>query len=79
VKDDKGLGFGRLVDWCLGGLAARLIGGLVARFIGGLTVCSLVSMSGPTVMIIFGYPMDNPRVRFNIQIHAHFSSDRIQV
>jgi hypothetical protein len=66
-----GLGFGHLGDWCLGGLVARLIG--------GLEVCSLVSMCGPSIMVNFGYPTDNPRVRFNIQIHAHFTSDRIRV
>jgi hypothetical protein len=30
-------------------------------------------------MVNFGYPTDYPRVRFNIQIHALFISDRIQV
>jgi hypothetical protein len=30
-------------------------------------------------MVNFGYPTDYPRVRFNIQIHAHFISDRIRV
>jgi hypothetical protein len=43
----RGLGFGRLADWCLGGLAAGLIG--------GLAVCSLLSMCGPTIMVNFGY------------------------
>jgi hypothetical protein len=71
VKDGRGLRFWRLGDWCLGGLAAGLIG--------GLAVCSLVSMCGSSVMVNFGYPTDNPRVRFNIQIHAHFTSDRIRV
>jgi hypothetical protein len=71
VKDDRGLGFGCLADWWLGGLAAGLIG--------GLAVCSLVSMCGPAVMVNFGYPTDNPRVRINIQIHTHFTSDRIRV
>jgi hypothetical protein len=30
-------------------------------------------------MVNFGYPTDYPRVRSNIQIHAHFISDRIRV
>jgi hypothetical protein len=71
VKDGRELGSGLLGDWCLGGLAAGLIG--------GLAVCSLVSMCGPAVMVNFGYPTDNPRLRFNIQIYVHFISDRIRV
>jgi hypothetical protein len=31
------------------------------------------------LMVNFGYPMDYPQVRFNIQIHALFISDRIRV
>jgi hypothetical protein len=31
------------------------------------------------LMVNFGYPTDYPRVRFNIQIHAHFISDRIRI
>jgi hypothetical protein len=31
------------------------------------------------LMVNFGYPADYPRVRFYIQIHAHFISGQIRV
>jgi hypothetical protein len=39
----------------------------------------LASGLNNVLIVNFGYPTDYPRVRFKIQIHAHFISDRIWI
>ena len=64
---------GALVGWRL---AAGLNG---QRWVGDLFIGVHVWADNNGLMVNFGYPTDYPRVRFNIQIHAHFISDRIRV
>jgi hypothetical protein len=64
---------GALVGWCL---VARLNG---QWWTGDLFISVHVWADNNRLMVKFGYPTDYPRVRFNIQIHTHFISDRIRV
>jgi hypothetical protein len=64
---------GALVGW-------RLAIGLNGQWWAGDLFISVHVWTGNNgLMVNFGYPTDYPRVRFNIQIHAHFISDRIRV
>jgi hypothetical protein len=81
-----GLGFGRLsfgwiVEMLNGALEGwRLAAGLNRQWWAGDLFISVHVWAGNNgLMVNFGYPTDYPRVRFNIQIHAYFISDRIRV
>jgi hypothetical protein len=63
-------------ECCFGGLVPGLNG---QWWTGDLFISVHVWADNNGLMVTFGYPTDYPRVRFNIQIYAHFISGQIRV